>query len=347
MIQPVMIPIPPQHFQTHMAQVMPQEVQIQTQQVPNIQHPPYQQFRGSMIPSRVFPGGENRPQFFTQHLTNNFGPQSSPQSPPQLPPQYPSAPQAQHFAHDMREGMMVQKPQHFANDVREGMMVQKPQHFLNEMREGMMVQKSQQGPTENRPVFIQEEMRVGLIPPRPQPQVIPNSEQRPLFFQEEMRGNMETVRPETTEPVAEVTENIVEERPDSQAPISPLVHHIIRQIMRQRLQAEKQSEMAREGNNVPSQFEVPPAVDRLPIPLEILRQINRLPGNRGVIVAVSQHEPEEANGEVQIIRQEPRDNAQEMNGKQFQEPVIPMVQEQQQQQQQQEESAEETRPHCK
>lgn len=303
MIQPVMIPIPPQHFQTHMEQVMPHEVHIQTHQVPNIQPPQYPQFRGNMMPNRIYPNVENRPQFFTQHMSSNFVPQT--------PQQYPSAPQVQ--------------------------------HFTSEMRDGMMIPKQQQVPTENRPVFIQEEMRVGLVPPRPQPQTImQNAEQHPLFFQEEVRGNAETQKPETTEPItAEVTENVVDERQQPPVP-SPLIHHIIQQIIRQRLQAEKQNEMAHEENNVPSQFEVPPAVDRLPIPLEILRQINRLPGNRGVIVAVSQHEPEEATGEVQIVRQEPRENAQEMNGKQYQEPVVPMVQEQQQ-----EESSEETRPHCK
>lgn len=292
MIQPVMIPIPPQQFQTHMAQMMPQQLQAQ---LSNVQQPPF--FPQEMMARR--PNVEQRP-YFRGHMSDN---------------------------------MMPPRPQPYQN------VEQRSPYFTGHMNDMRM---SRPQASEHRPMYFQEEMREGLVPPRPQP--VQNAEPQQLYFQQQLRDGMnEESRPEPSENVAEVTENSVDQRPQPSLP-NPLIHHIIQQIINQRMQAEKQNDMQQESNDVrstPSQFEVPPAMDRLPIPVEILRQINRLPGNRGVIVAVSEQEPEERSGEVQIVRQEPRQNAQEMNGKQvYQEPVAVM------QEQNQEASSEETRPHC-
>ncbi|KAJ8943791.1 hypothetical protein NQ318_012436 [Aromia moschata] len=89
---------------------------------------------------------------------------------------------------------------------------------------------------------------------------------------------------------------------------------------------------------------------RIPIPEEVLSQLNRLP-NRDVIVAVSEPESDENSQEMRFV-QEPRQTASEMNGRQtyarglpIHIPVSMMPQETEQEQEPQAVASEEPRPH--
>lgn len=267
MIQPVMIPIPPQHFQTHMAQMMPPQVQAQQAQQ-------------------------------TQNVA-------------QIPLALQQA---------IRAGMMIPRPQQVEH---------RPPYFNPQLRE--QFSRPQPIPSvEQRPGFMQQH-EVREIPRFPP---MANVEHRSIVFQ----PGFENRRPQP------MPDNMLEQRPQPQPQIqpNPLIHHIIQQIINERIQAEKQNE-ENDVRSTPSQYEVPPAIEKFPIPDEILTQINRLPSNRGVIVAVSESEPDDSSEEMHVIQQQqqqPRQNAQEMNGKQV--PVISMIQEQPQP----EASNEETRPHC-
>ncbi|KAF2901597.1 hypothetical protein ILUMI_04584, partial [Ignelater luminosus] len=181
---------------------------------------------------------------------------------------------------------------------------------------------------------------------------------------------METLRPPMPGPVMSQTSS-------QSAPVAPnpFIQHIAQQIINQRIRMEMQrahEEAQRAAQEEASQREevsneVPQAeiehrripgaevvmAQRIPIPEEILRQINRLP-NHEVIVSVSEQEPEEAPQELRII-QHPRQSAQEMNGRQTYArglPVhipVPMMQQQEMPQEHQEHVAaatsEELRPH--
>lgn len=92
---------------------------------------------------------------------------------------------------------------------------------------------------------------------------------------------------------------------------------------------------------------------RLPIPEEVLRQINRLP-NHEVIVSVEQ-EPASEEQQVRII-QHPRQSAQEMNGRQTYARAMPVhipvqmmeprAERAETQEPQAAEATDEMRPHC-
>lgn len=155
-------------------------------------------------------------------------------------------------------------------------------------------------------------------------------------------------------------------------PPNPFIQHLAQQILNQRMRMEIQraQEEAQQEQSQREEIQVPQKVlqgemqsgevvmaQRIPIPEEVLRQINRLP-NHEVIVSVSEQEPEETPQELRII-QHPRQSAQEMNGRQAYAkglPVhipVPMMQQQEvqetqdQQEPQQVVSNEEIRPHCK
>lgn len=147
---------------------------------------------------------------------------------------------------------------------------------------------------------------------------------------------------------------------------NPLVQHIAQQIIAQHEMAAAAAASNNQHHEVPqphvvqqiphakmpmpdARMHMPEALmtHRLPVPEEILTQINRLP-NQDVIVSVSEHEAEEIPQEDIRIVQHARENAQEMNGRQGYArglPVhipVPMMQQIQQIPQQQEQEA---RPH--
>ncbi|KAJ8919675.1 hypothetical protein NQ315_006203 [Exocentrus adspersus] len=195
---------------------------------------------------------------------------------------------------------------------------------------------------------------------------------------------METMRP----PMPPMMQPQVQIQPQSQPqpqpqqsefPPNPILQHIVQQIIAQKiLESEKAREEQQQQQQQPQaqmqelhpvvdirpqhRFQAPqPAVEqRIPIPEEVLTQLNRLP-NRDVIVAVSDpeadSESEEDSQEVRYM-QEQRQNAVEMNGRQAYARGIPvhipvqmMTQEQEQVPQQEQEqepqavASEEPRPH--
>ncbi|XP_060521152.1 serine/threonine-protein kinase Wnk [Cylas formicarius] len=122
-------------------------------------------------------------------------------------------------------------------------------------------------------------------------------------------------------------------------PPNPIIHHIIQQIIAQKIAESQRAEQdnqvqeSREDDYEPQpQREVPENMmaHRIPIPEEILTQLNRLPNNDRVIVAVSENDSSEDDSsssssssddssqdsqEMQLV-QEPRQTASEMNGRQ-------------------------------
>lgn len=126
-------------------------------------------------------------------------------------------------------------------------------------------------------------------------------------------------------------------------------HH---EMIRQQEIAQRQQELAQSQRQQSQQRQMTPPegvlmAHRIPIPEEILSQVNRLP-NQDVVVSVSEQEEEEDPQENVRIVQHQRENAQEVNGRQAYArslPVhIPVPMMQQMQAPQQEEQA---RPHCK
>ncbi|KAG5900432.1 hypothetical protein JTB14_029318 [Gonioctena quinquepunctata] len=159
-------------------------------------------------------------------------------------------------------------------------------------------------------------------------------------------------------------------------PPNPILQHIVQQIIAQKImesqrareeqmkeeQAQQQQQPQVEVEEErPHRFHAPqvPQIpqnlvgQRIPIPEEVLTQLNRLP-NRDVIVAVSESDSdaEEAPQDIRFV-QEQRQGASEMNGRQtlarglpVDIPIAMMPQEQEPQEHQQEAAAsEETRPH--
>lgn len=121
-------------------------------------------------------------------------------------------------------------------------------------------------------------------------------------------------------------------------------HH---EMIRQQEIAQRQQEIAQSQHE--EEHRVPEVVmaHRIPLPEEILSQVNRLP-HQDVVVSVSEHEAEEVPQEDVRVVQHQRESAQEINGRQSYArglPVhIPVPLMQQMQSSQPEESA---RPHCK
>lgn len=206
------------------------------------------------------------------------------------------------------------------------------------------------------------------MPPQMRPQMPP--QMRP-----QMPHPMETLRPPMIDAI--MSQSQEQSQPEAQAQIfpvpNPFIQQIAQQLINQRIRMEiqraqeeahraSQEEVQRENQNS-NEAQMRPEMEvrqmpevvmaqKIPIPDEVLRQINRLP-NHDVIVSVSE-ESEENQPEVRFIQQ-PRQNAQEMNGRQTYArgmPVhipVPMMQSQEQQESQQDAAAaatsEEMRPH--
>jgi len=239
-----------------------------------------------------------------------------------------------------------------------------PQPQPEEQEETIMIQPVviPYGPVSPFQTHMPQQMR----PQMPQQQAMP------------MPHPMETLRPPMPEPMVHH-----QPQPQSQSqsgpsfPPNPFIQHIAQQIINQRIRMEMQraqeeaqraaQEEASQREEVQVSHEVPQAeieqrripgaevvmAQRIPIPEEVLRQINRLP-NHEVIVSVSEQESVEAPQELRII-QHPRQSAQEMNGRQTYArglPVhipVPMMQQQESQEQPEQPQAvaasEELRPH--
>lgn len=159
---------------------------------------------------------------------------------------------------------------------------------------------------------------------------------------------------------------------ENHLPPSAILHHIAQQIIAQRfMDAQREQEEAQNTNELQQaeveqqpqpqqqqqqpQYIVPEGMveQRIPIPEEILSQINRLPPGRGGMIVVSEDSEEVPQQEVRIVQQ-PRQGAAEMNARQAYArgiPVhipVPMMQQESQQdvQEPQAVATEEARPHC-
>lgn len=215
------------------------------------------------------------------------------------------------------------------------------------------------------------------MPQQMQP-IAPQQQQQPQQPQMQIIHPMEQMRPPMPpmmQPVPQV------QQAQSQMPPNPIIQHIIQQIIAQKIMESQraQEEMQRGQDEesrpemeprVPQRVQVPEGtycvikqshiikhaflgmVGRLPIPEEVLTQLNRLPNREGIVV-VSEQEPEENPQEVHMVQHQ-RTSPDEMNGRQTYArglpvniPVPMMQQEQQDAQEQQASASEESRPHCK
>lgn len=168
--------------------------------------------------------------------------------------------------------------------------------------------------------------------PQMRPQMPP--QMRPLMppqMRPQMPHPMETLRPPMVDAIMS-QEQPPQQEPQAQVfPVpNPFIQHIAQQLINQRIRMEmqraheeaqraSQEEAQREHhhrNEVQMRPEMPEVVmaQKIPIPDEVLRQINRLP-NHDVIVSVSE-EAEENQPEVRFIQQQPRQSPHEMNGRQ-------------------------------
>ena len=171
------------------------------------------------------------------------------------------------------------------------------------------------------------------MPPQMPPQMRP---QMPFQMRPQMPHPMETLRPPMPGPMMPQPQEHQPQQEAQSFPLpNPFIQHIAQQLINQRIRMEMQraqeahhaaQEEAAQRENGQNSHETPmrPEMEarqipevvmahKIPIPDEVLRQINRLP-NHEVIVSVSE-ESEETPQEVRFIQQ-PRQNAQEMNGRQ-------------------------------
>ncbi|XP_072394202.1 uncharacterized protein [Diabrotica undecimpunctata] len=205
----------------------------------------------------------------------------------------------------------------------------------------------------------------------------------PVFHIENMRPPMMHQQPPSQMPVRppmqpQIQIQMQPQQPQQQGdfPPNPILQHIVQQIvaqkimesqklreqqMREQQQQQQQQQQQKEVRPEPAQeIEERPRFlqieqigqpingQRLPIPEEVLSQLNRLP-NRDVIVAVSETDSEDAPQEVQYV-QEQRQSANEMNGRQTYTRALPInlpvhIAPQDQESQEQEQQQEEIRPH--
>lgn len=176
---------------------------------------------------------------------------------------------------------------------------------------------------------------------------------------------MEALHPPMPVPVMQ--QQAPQQPQENHLPPSAILHHIAQQIIAQRIMdAQREQEEAQNTNELQQpemepqpqqQFIVPEGMveQRIPIPEEVLSQINRLPPGRGGMIVVSEQDSEEVPQQEMRIVQQPRQSASEMNGRQDYArriPVhipVPMMQQEAQQdvQEPQAVATEEARPHCK
>ncbi|XP_017781141.1 PREDICTED: adenylate cyclase, terminal-differentiation specific [Nicrophorus vespilloides] len=148
---------------------------------------------------------------------------------------------------------------------------------------------------------------------------------------------METMRPPMPIPMMQQQhqqqhEQQQQPQPQGQLPPNQILHHIAQQIIAQKLQQEAQRAQEEVQTNEvrpdadqqsnEQRIQIQQRLARLPIPEEILSQLDRLP-NRDVIV-VSHHESEETPQDMRLMQHQ-RDSAQGMNGRQsFARSVMPI-----------------------
>lgn len=200
----------------------------------------------------------------------------------------------------------------------------------------------------------QTHMPQQMQPMPPQVQ-IQSQQQQPLH-------PMEALRPPMPVPIMHQQQS-----QESHLPPSAVLHHIAQQIIAQRLMdVQREQEEAQNTNDIQQpemeqqpqqQYMVPEGMieQRIPIPEEVLSQINRLPPGRGGMIVVSEQDSEEVPQQEMRIVQQPRQSASEMNGRQAYARGIPvhipvnMMQQEAQQEVQEPQAVatEEARPHCK
>lgn len=169
------------------------------------------------------------------------------------------------------------------------------------------------GNGERKPEVREETMIHPILIPIPPQQFHSHMPQQmpPAFgFQQRFRP-MENMYP----PMQEQTN---EDRVQNFPP-NPIIQHIIQHIIAQKLQSEamKYQEVPQDISQQPAmepQMQYPPNRNyemmrnvKLPIPEEILQQVDRLPHNGGVIIAVSEQEPK-GQQEMQNTPQESNQN---------------------------------------
>lgn len=204
----------------------------------------------------------------------------------------------------------------------------------------------------------QTHMPQQMQPMPPQVQVQPQQQSTQVHPMEALRPPM---------PVPVMHQQAQQQSPENNLPPSAILHHIAQQIIAQRIMdAQREQEEAQNTNELQQpemepqsqqQFIVPEGMveQRIPIPEEVLSQINRLPPGRGGMIVVSEQDSEEVPQQEMRIMQQPRQSASEMNGRQEYArriPVhipVPMMQQESQQdvQEPQAVATEEARPHCK
>ncbi|KAF5280540.1 hypothetical protein FQR65_LT00291 [Abscondita terminalis] len=169
-------------------------------------------------------------------------------------------------------------------------------------------------------------------------QMRPMENMRPIHPMENMRSMermrpihpMETMRPPMPGPIMQQQQQPQIQVEQVQAVPNPFIQQIVQQLIHQRIRMEmlraqeeamrasssEQREDSQNSNEVREQPEAPqmPQIvmaHKLPIPDEVLRQINRMP-NHEVIVSVS----EESEETPQRYGQQPRESSEEMNPRQ-------------------------------
>ncbi|XP_065162476.1 transcription factor SPT20 homolog [Atheta coriaria] len=172
---------------------------------------------------------------------------------------------------------------------------------------------------------------------------------------------MESMRPPMPNPMLmphHPQQPQMQQQAQSQLPPNQILHQIAQQIIAQKLQQEAQEEI--QNNELRSEQATPLhrielqrglGMARIPIPEEVLTQINRLP-NRDVIVAVSHQDmsEESENPEVRVVQHQ-RQGAQGITGRQSYArglPVdipVPMMQQEADEQEPHAQATEEQRPH--
>lgn len=204
----------------------------------------------------------------------------------------------------------------------------------------------------------QTHMPQQMQPMQPQVQIQPQPQQQ----QQQPLHPMEALRPPM--PV-----QIMHQQPqENHLPPSAVLHHIAQQIIAQRIMdAQREQDEAQNTNDIQQpemeqqpqqqQYMMPEGMveQRIPIPEEVLSQINRLPPGRGGMIVVSEQDSEEVPQQEMRIVQQPRQSASEMNGRQAYARGIPvhipvnMMQQEAQQEVQEPQAvaSEEARPHCK
>ncbi|RZC33545.1 transcriptional regulator DEF1, partial [Asbolus verrucosus] len=128
---------------------------------------------------------------------------------------------------------------------------------------------------------------------------------RPVTQQQQFHP-METMRPPMPQ--------LVQQEQQSHPLPNPILHHIAQQIIAQKIMEARQAHEEQQNQEVhsnPEQAQKLPIAEemiaeRIPVPEEVLTQLNRLP-NRNVIVTVSRQEPEEVPQESREMHVDPQE----------------------------------------